>query len=649
MKKQPFFKSAGIALILCACVSFAGCSKDGGGGGGGDVTSKTIGGLVQKGPFVTGTSVQVQELDNRLNPTGTSFETQINDDFGSFTLSSKIASGYIEIVADGQYFNEILNEVTDARIRLRNIAKVAENQTVNINILTTLQTPRLRKLVADGVSFDNAVVQSRKEVLKAFNITADAQAFDRMSIVGAGADNAILLAVSAIMQQGRNAGELTELVAKVANDISDNGTLDTQSLKSAILASSSSVDPIEVRRNLIERYKSLGHSGVEVPDFYDYLDSNGDGNLNGSTPYLRLEDDYYEVDAAAQSIEILLATNCNLLLDIPFGNNWLRKDIQKSTASKLVLSIDQNTVLKDRSVVLTLRTSDNAVSETVTVYQRLEGLKFAIELQVGAGSRSTRASGAPDYGEPLIENLDNLTILCFDQSGKLLFKNRDNAPVYENDSYLFAVATLSGATLPLTGNTLYCIANCPYDYSTFTGTLSQFLEQDLSLDLNGTDVELLMSGSVKLDIAAGVENTAKCTMEHPISKVEAEITFAGDVPTQDRTIHSVTFKNALLTSKGSIFSKTKTGYSSGNYTPVAVDGKYSFYCYQNSVINEIEVQTSGGKKTVAVSFTGQPSITCTANVIYRFQIQINQDAPVTCNVVAIANETGKEDNIIELQ
>lgn len=646
MKTLKKFTTTGALLMLCAL--FAGCSKDGDGDNGG-VTSKTIGGYVQKGPFVTGTSVQVQELDNSLNPKGTSFETQITDDFGAFSLSSKIGSTYVEIIADGAYFNEITNEVSGARIKLRSIVKVAENQSANINVLTTLQTPRLRTLLSQGVSFDDAVTQSRTEVLKAFNITlSGVQSFDKMSIVGSGADNAVLLAVSAIMQQGRNAGELTEFISKVANDISDNGTLDTQALKDAILASSSAVDPIEVRKNLIERYNTLGHSNIEIPDFYDYLDSDGDGKLNGDTPYLRLDTDYYEVSAQNQSLEILYASNTNLTFDIPSGNNWLRKDTGKSTNNKLVLTIDQNTLLQDRSVDITLRTSDNSLSETITVHQYLEGVKFAIQLEAGSGSRSTRASG--DGEKPLTKNLDNLTLLCFDQSGKMLFTKRDNAPVCENKIYSFAVSAPAGVTLPLTDCKLYIIANCPYDYSTFNGTIEQFVEQDLSLNLNAANVELLMVGNVKLDVNKDVANTGVCSLEHPISKVEAEIQFASDVPVADQVVYSVTFKNAVITSKGSIFSSSKTGYPSDNYTvSTATDGKYVFYCYQNSKITDIEVSTPAGVKTVSVmGVQGEAGITCIPNVIYNLKIDINKSSPAICQTVITANDLGNENVDIEI-
>lgn len=650
MKKLTSFQTTGALLILCACTLFTGCSKDGSYDNG-DVTTKTIGGYVQKGPFVTGTSVQVQELDNALNPKGTSFETQITDDFGSFSLSSKIGSGYVEIIADGPYFNEITNEVSEARIKLRNIAKVADTQTVNINVLTTLQAPRLRKLISQGMSFDNAVAQSRIEVLNAFNVTIDGvQSFDKMNIVGSGANNAVLLAVSAIMQQGRNAGELTEFIAKVANDISDNGTLDAQALKNAIAENSSNIDPLEVRKNLIQRYKSLGHTNIEVPDFYDYLDSDGDGKLNGNTPYLRIDNDYYEVNANAQTLEILFATNANLVLDIPSGSNWLRKDIGKSTNNKLVLSIDQNTLLQDRDANITLRTSDNALSETITVYQKLEGVKFAIELNIGGTRSRASIGGATENNRPLIENLNNITLLCFDQSGKILFAKRDNAPVYGNGYYSFAVSTPAGVTLPLANCTLYSITNCPYDFSTFSGSQSEFLSQDLSLDLNNsTDVELLMVGSVKFNMNTGEINTIKCTMEHPISKIETEIEFQSDVPVLDQTVLGITFKNAIMTTKGSIFSSTKTGYPSGNYTvATATDGKYSFYCYQNSRITEIEVKTSGGTKTVPIHFNSETFITCTTNVIYKIKIQINQDTSATGTIYAVANDTGRKDVVIEM-
>ncbi len=78
-------------IIGCLCLLIFSCKKE-------DDFAKPItihnglNGIVQKGPFVSGSNVMIQELDESLNPSGKSYSTTTNDDFGSFTTESKITA-----------------------------------------------------------------------------------------------------------------------------------------------------------------------------------------------------------------------------------------------------------------------------------------------------------------------------------------------------------------------------------------------------------------------------------------------------------------------------------------------------------------------------------------------------------------------------
>lgn len=100
--KQTFYW-----LLLCPAL-LAGCSKD-------DTTSppdktpsshKEITGYVQKGPFITGTSITVQELTNILVPTGKTFEAQIKEDNGNFKLNGALH------ISQGSFFKKTTGEGT---------------------------------------------------------------------------------------------------------------------------------------------------------------------------------------------------------------------------------------------------------------------------------------------------------------------------------------------------------------------------------------------------------------------------------------------------------------------------------------------------------------------------------------------------------
>ena len=252
------------------------------------LSSKEIAGYVQKGPFVVGTSVTVQELTDKLTPTGRTFATQIQNDNGNFIIKGNFSEEYAEIIASGYYYNEVAGKLSASPITLRTISKLSNKDHVNINILTTLQSPRMQKLINEGKAFETAVTQSQMEVLKAFHIEPEngINIFDQLTITQEGTGNAILLAISSIMQDDRTEAELSEFISKVANDIQDNGILDAQSLKDAITTSSSHINNVIVQENLRKRFEEIGMSNISIPDFYAYLDSNGDGELNGDKPYV---------------------------------------------------------------------------------------------------------------------------------------------------------------------------------------------------------------------------------------------------------------------------------------------------------------------------------------------------------------------------
>lgn len=105
-----------------------------------DFTPIVVGmnGVVQKGPFVSGSSISIQELDNKFVPNGTTYFTTTNDDFGSFSLNSKINTKYIEVIAQGFYFNEVSGELSSANLILRSLVEIEKELISNVNILTTL-------------------------------------------------------------------------------------------------------------------------------------------------------------------------------------------------------------------------------------------------------------------------------------------------------------------------------------------------------------------------------------------------------------------------------------------------------------------------------------------------------------------------------
>jgi hypothetical protein len=267
-------KSIKILFFIVIVIFFYTCKKD-------EVSEKyNISGYVQKGPFVSGSQITVQELDNSFTPTGKTYQTVISDDFGSFTLNPEISSPNIEIIATGFYYNEVNGELSEANITLRTIAEIEKSSNINVNILTTLVEDRIKYLITkEGNTFSAAKNKAEKEILAVFNITNNIASFDQLNISKDGEGNAVLLAISALLQYDNSEAELSELISKLSTDIKNDGKLDDADIKNKIKLNNTLLSINRIRINMKNRYSALGLS-ISVPAFEDYLDFDGDDTLN---------------------------------------------------------------------------------------------------------------------------------------------------------------------------------------------------------------------------------------------------------------------------------------------------------------------------------------------------------------------------------
>ncbi|HSW61197.1 MAG TPA: DUF1566 domain-containing protein [bacterium] len=239
-----------------------------------------IAGYVQKGPFVQGSEITIAEIDSELVPIGTSYTTATEDDFGSFQISKEMSTNFVEVTSSGFYFNEVEGKLSTAAISFRVVSDLTEEKPVNINILTTIERERIKVLIGEGKTFEEARVQAEIEILAVFNIhDLETTNFQEMDISKEGDSNAILLAISAVLQQGNTEAELSELISKIAQDIKLDGKLDAKGQIEEIIENGVALDLAVVRTNLEARYEDLGLA-LTIPKFEDFVDSDGDGLIN---------------------------------------------------------------------------------------------------------------------------------------------------------------------------------------------------------------------------------------------------------------------------------------------------------------------------------------------------------------------------------
>ena len=237
-------------------------------------------GKVQKGPFVTGATSTVNELNENLGQTGKSFTTSIASDDGSFSLNNlEMESNLALLSGNGFYFNEVLGQLSSSQITLQAIADLTDEETVNINVLTHITKSRIETLVGEGMSFTDAKRRAEGEFQDFLGVTEHFnQGFEQMSIASQGDFNAMLLAFSIILQRPSNniavvptlPAELTWLMTSLSTDFAVDGAVNDEALVDTLLYNISIQNQMYIRRYLQNYYSGLGLN-VEIPNFESYI------------------------------------------------------------------------------------------------------------------------------------------------------------------------------------------------------------------------------------------------------------------------------------------------------------------------------------------------------------------------------------------
>ncbi|MBN1927470.1 MAG: hypothetical protein JW798_16675 [Prolixibacteraceae bacterium] len=237
-------------------------------------------GKAQKGPFITGTTITVNELNDQLGQTGRAFNTTIGTDDGSFALNNiELNSPYVLLTATGYYFSEIYGELSSGTLTLQAFSDLTDKETVNINILTHVIKGRVETLVNEGLSVIDANEQATNEFLDFLGVdNVQDVDFNKMDISKGDDHNAILLAFSIMVQRytlwwnERSAltAELTQLLTIIYNDFAPDGDIDDQKIAEQLSTNISYIDFSEIRSNINSRYNKLGIN-VSLPDFEKYI------------------------------------------------------------------------------------------------------------------------------------------------------------------------------------------------------------------------------------------------------------------------------------------------------------------------------------------------------------------------------------------
>jgi hypothetical protein len=288
------------AVLVVACQPPGGTTDSASESSGGTATTEPTGGeesgevalhgVVQKGPFILGTSVSVSPLTAQGEPTGQQFEVPTSNDVGEFSVNA-IPAGPIALLATGYHFDEIRGGLSTAPLSLRALHRAGMNATtINLHVLGHLAEPRARKLVAGGASVEDALAQAEGEVVVALGVGKDGFALAgpaaQASVVGADTDdNAYVFTLSAVVAQAAHLDDpeapdaaLQALLNQVSLDLADDGAIAAE-LKAKLAAAETAIKADEVKTALATYLAGLGLP-QQPPEFARILDQDHDGIAN---------------------------------------------------------------------------------------------------------------------------------------------------------------------------------------------------------------------------------------------------------------------------------------------------------------------------------------------------------------------------------
>lgn len=238
-----------------------------------------IQGKVEKGPFISGSSISIQPMDAKLQVLGSVYNTVITDDLGNFILGNKeFSTPYAEFMANGYFFNEVKGELSNSTLTLRALVDLTNSTTINVNILTHLKYARVKNLVLSGTHFDKANSQAQKELFEAFGLSSlTDKEVSSFSIISGTDESAALIAISSLLLSDRSEAALTEYLSRLSADFGKNGKF-SENIKTQIAIDKNKLVQhlSNIKDNIIERYNELGIE-ITVKELAHYVDWDNDG------------------------------------------------------------------------------------------------------------------------------------------------------------------------------------------------------------------------------------------------------------------------------------------------------------------------------------------------------------------------------------
>ncbi|EGR3358022.1 hypothetical protein DMJ17_08550 [Vibrio parahaemolyticus] len=265
-----------LALIGCGGSSGGRDNNDSG-------QSYQFGGAVQKGPLQPGSVVTAYELNQDLEKTDISYTTQIEDYEGNYNMNERFNTPYVELVAQGNYFNELTGK-SDEQMRMSAFVDMNATTQVNFNVATAAMKASIMAKVQAGQTFEEAVHEATAELLSLYSYDpeqwADGINFYNVNLSNAGDTSTVLLVISAstLTMATENGLTFEQQIEKIGQVLLEPNSVQFEEMKQALTKYSLALYKTAAYENTQKYYAENGLD-FDIPHVDYFIDIDGDGVL----------------------------------------------------------------------------------------------------------------------------------------------------------------------------------------------------------------------------------------------------------------------------------------------------------------------------------------------------------------------------------
>lgn len=392
------------ALSIFALVSCEGILNTDNGEDGNNPSNPIIGmvsGVAQKGQLAKGSQVTAFALDENLIATGESFPANISDALGSFSVSGKTTAPYLELRAEGYYFNEVSGSITDAPIYLEAVVPTSETN-ANLNLFTTLTKGRIKTIIASGKKYDDAKKQAQEELAKALGLSINGTDFEDLDITMNSESNALLLYVACMIQNDRAISGITTAIQSAAAEFEKAGALSSANVE-RLLQPSSQLDVPKIISNLQTFYSENNNITAQIPPFWKYAGEQW------QSPFIFIEDGDTSIgpsypegmepnDEISFSYKIFATDD----FEIESDQSWITftKDNTKAPLYSVSGVVSKNESFERRIGHLLFKSENGDVLDSKEFIQGPNGVKLLIKI----AESDTKSSLSSSINEPVLQD-----------------------------------------------------------------------------------------------------------------------------------------------------------------------------------------------------------------------------------------------------